>query len=129
MATIKDVAALAGVSVGTVSNYLNQTKPVRKETAAKIKEAVSSLGFVPNLSAKSLKSNLYTEIALVLPSRTDSYCAQICQGVEAALHESGYLLHQAYTYDIPELERTILQDVLKKRICGLILMSCQPKQE
>ena len=128
MATIKDVAALAGVSVGTVSNYLNQTKPVRKETAAKIKEAVSSLGFVPNLSAKSLKSNLYTEIALVLPSRTDSYCAQICQGVEAALHGSGYLLHQAYTYDIPELERNILQDVLKKRICGLILMSCQPKQ-
>ncbi len=129
MATIKDVAALAGVSVGTVSNYLNQTKPVRKETAAKIKEAVSSLGFVPNLSAKSLKSNLYTEIALVLPSRTDSFCAQICQGVEASLQGSGYLLHQAYTYDIPELERTILQDILKKRICGLILMSCQPQQE
>ncbi len=129
MATIKDVAALAGVSVGTVSNYLNQTKPVRKETAAKIKEAVSSLGFVPNLSAKSLKSNLYTEIALILPSRTDSFCAQICQGVEAALQGSGYLLHQAYTYDIPELERTILQDILKKRICGLILMSCQPQQE
>ncbi len=128
MATIKDVAALAGVSTGTVSNYLNQTKPVKKETAARIKEAVSVLGFVPNLSAKSLKSNLYTEIALVLPSRTDSFCAQICQGVEAALKGSGYLLHQAYTYDIPELERTILQDVQKKRTCGLILMSCQPQQ-
>lgn len=128
MATMKDVAKLAGVSVGTVSNYLNQTRPVSKAVAERIKAAVEELRFSPNLSARSLKSNVYTEIALVLPNRSDPCCVQICQGVEAALQGSGYLLHVAFSYGIPELERQILQDVLKKRVCGLILMSCQPDQ-
>lgn len=128
MATIKDVAKLAGVSVGTVSNYLNQTRPVSKAAAERIKAAVETLHFAPNLSARSLKSNVYTEIALILPSRSDPCCVQICQGVEAALQGTGYLLHVAFSYDIPELERQLLQDVMKKRICGLILMSCQPDQ-
>ena len=128
MATMKDVAKLAGVSVGTVSNYLNQTRPVSKAASERIKAAVEELRFSPNLSARSLKSNVYTEIALVLPSRSDPCCVQISQGVEAALQGSGYLLHVAFSYDIPELERQILRDLLKKRICGLILMSCQPDQ-
>ena len=129
MATMKDVAKLAGVSVGTVSNYLNQTRPVSKAASERIKAAVEELRFSPNLSARSLKSNVYTEIALVLPSRSDPCCVQISQGVEAALQGSGYLLHVAFSYDIPELERQILRDILKKRVCGLILMSCQPNQE
>lgn len=128
MATMKDVAKLAGVSVGTVSNYLNQTRPVSKAASERIKAAVEELRFSPNLSARSLKSNVYTEIALVLPSRSDPCCVQISQGVEAALQGSGYLLHVAFSYDIPELERQILRDILKKRVCGLILMSCQPNQ-
>ena len=78
MATIKDVAKLAGVSVGTVSNYLNQTRPVSKAAAERIKAAVETLHFAPNLSARSLKSNVYTEIALIMPSRSDPCCVQIC---------------------------------------------------
>lgn len=128
MSTIKDVARLAGVSVGTVSNYLNGTRPVSRQTAARIKEVVDQLGFTPNLSARSLKANVYSEIALLLPNRSDPCCVQICQGAEAALQGSGYMLHVSFTYDLPELERSILQDLLKKRICGLILMSCQPDQ-
>lgn len=52
MATIKDVARQAGVSIATVSNYLNQTKPVSKEAALRIQAAVDTLQYAPNLSAK-----------------------------------------------------------------------------
>ena len=68
MATIKDVARQAGVSIATVSNYLNQTKPVSKEAALRIQAAVDALQYAPNLSAKSLKSNSYMDIGIVLPN-------------------------------------------------------------
>ena len=73
MVTIKDVAARAHVSIATVSNYLNQTKPVSRATAARIKEAVEALQYSQNQSAKSLKTNSYPDIGVVLPNLNDSY--------------------------------------------------------
>ena len=73
MANIKDVAALAGVSVATVSNYLNKTKPVSRQTGIKIEAAVSQLQYTQNLAAKSLKSNTYQNIGVILPNLSDSY--------------------------------------------------------
>ncbi len=52
MATLKDVANLAGVSIATVSNYLNNTKPVSKEISKKIQDAVNELHYSINLNAK-----------------------------------------------------------------------------
>ena len=54
MATIKDVARLAGVSIATVSNYLNNTKQVSKESAQKIQNAVDELHYTLNQNARSL---------------------------------------------------------------------------
>lgn len=82
MATIKDVAKLAGVSIATVSNYLNNTKPVSKAVSAKIKEAVETLQYSQNLPAKNLKSNSYTDIGVILPNFNDSYYVQLFQGIE-----------------------------------------------
>ncbi|MGH3999457.1 MAG: LacI family DNA-binding transcriptional regulator [Pseudonocardiaceae bacterium] len=55
-ATVKDVAALAGVSPKTVSNVMNGTVFVRPDTQEKVLAAVEELGFVPNLSARSLRN-------------------------------------------------------------------------
>ncbi|NLE15992.1 MAG: LacI family transcriptional regulator, partial [Spirochaetales bacterium] len=51
MATIKDVSVLAGVSIGTVSNYLNKTKPVNPETAKRIADAIKKTSYQPNYLA------------------------------------------------------------------------------
>lgn len=126
MATIKDVAKMAGVSIGTVSNYLNQTRPVSKEASLKIQQAVDALQYSLNQSAKSLRSNAYTDIGIILPHFDDSYYVQMFQGMESILHNSGYYANLAFSYDIPETEQAILHSFMKKQIQGLILVPSQP---
>ena len=129
MATIRDVAQLAGVSIATVSNYLNHTKPVRKITAKKIQQAIDTLNYSQNLSARSLRSNDYPDVGVILPNFDDSYYVQIFQGIEKAFQNSGYFTNLAFSYDIPDFEQNILEGFLKKQICGLILVSCQPDNQ
>lgn len=126
MATIKDVAKIAGVSIATVSNCLNHTKPVSKEVSQRIKEAVDQLQYSQNISAKNLKSNSYNDIGVILPNFNDSYYVQIFQGIEDFFKDTNYYLNPVFTYDIPDLEQNVVMNLLKKQICGLILISCQP---
>lgn len=126
MATIKDVARMAGVSTATVSNYLNHTKPVSPEVSLKIQQAVDELQYNLNLSAKSLKSNSYTDIGVILPNFDDSYYVQLFQGIENAFQNTGYYTNLAFSYDLPEQEQNIIRNFLKKQIRGLLLVSCQP---
>ncbi len=126
MATIKDVAQMAGVSIATVSNYLNQTKAVSKEVSIKIQRAIDTLQYSQNLSAKSLKSNNYPDIGVILPNFDDFYYVQLFQGIESVFQSSGYYINLAFSYDIPDFEQNILHHFLKKKIRGLLLVSCQP---
>jgi len=126
MATIKDVAAAAGVSIATVSNYINKTKPVSASTERRIKTAIEQLGYTQNLLAKSLKSNIYNDVGVILPNLSDSYYSQIFQGIEHAFQNSNNFLNLAFSYDIPEVERHIVENLIKKNICGLILVTCIP---
>ena len=127
MPTIKDVAKTAKVSIATVSNYLNGTKPVSRETAARIQQAVEQLGYTANLSAKSLRANRYTEVGVILPNLNDPYYVQIYQGIEHAFAGTPYFVNAVLSYDIPELERSMAENLLKKQVCGLILVSCIPE--
>lgn len=126
MSTIKDVAKMAGVSIATVSNYLNHTKPVSRETALRIAEAIEKLQYAANLSARNLRANHYTEIGVILPNLNDPYYVQIFQGIEHAFAGTPYFVNVSFSYDIPELERNIAENFLKKQVCGLILVSCIP---
>ena len=81
MVTIVDVAQMAGVSIATVSNYLNHTKPVSKPVSERIQKAIDTLHYSQNLSAKNLKSNTYTDIGVILPNLNDSYYVQLFQGI------------------------------------------------
>jgi multiple sugar transport system substrate-binding protein len=127
MSTIRDVAREAGVSVGTVSNYLNASKPVGKKTSARIKAAVDRLGYVQNLAARNLRAGTYPEIGVLLPNLNDSCCVQIWQGLARAFQNAGYDLNIAFSYDIPELESGALRSFLHKNVCGLVLMPAQPQ--
>ena len=126
MATIKDVAAAASVSIATVSNYINKTKPVSASAEQRIKQAIEQLGYTQNLLAKSLKSNIYNDVGVILPNLSDSYYSQIFQGIEHTFQNSNHFLNLAFSYDIPEVERNIVDNLIKKNICGLILVTCIP---
>lgn len=126
MATIRDVAQRAGVSVATVSNYLNAAKPVSSAASERIRAAIEALQYTPSAAAKNLRAQKNHEIGLILPNLDDPYYVQIFQGIEKAFSGSTYFLNVAFTNDLPELERGALEGFLSKQICGLILISCQP---
>lgn len=126
MATIKDVAKMSGVSIATVSNYLNHTKPVSKEVSAKIQKAIDKLQYAQNLNAKNLKTKSNTDIGIILPSLNDSYYVQLFQGIKSFFQNTEYYIDLAFTNNIPEAEQSIVHNFLKKQISGLILVSCQP---
>ena len=126
MATIRDVAQKAGVSVATVSNYLNASKPVSCAVSERIKQAVEELHYTPSTAAKNLRGQKNHEIGILLPNLDDPYYVQIFQGIEKAFSNSDYFLNIAFSDDAPELERAALEGFSCKQVCGLILVSCQP---
>lgn len=126
MATIRDVAKKAGVSIATVSNYLNNSKPVSSQTANRIKQAVDELQYAQNAVAKNLRSQVYRDVGIVLPNFNDPYYVQIFQGIQNAFLNSSYFVNVAFSDDVPELEQKNVKSLLGKQICGLILVSCQP---
>ena len=111
MATLKDVANLAGVSIATVSNYLNNTKPVSKVISKKIQDAVNELHYSINLNAKNLKSKINTDIGVILPSLNDSYYVQLFQGIKSYFQNTNYYLNLDFSENIPEFEKNIVHNV------------------
>jgi DNA-binding LacI/PurR family transcriptional regulator len=80
-ATLKDVALAAGVSIKTVSNVINDYEHIRAETKQRVMEAISELGYSPNLSARSLRSGKTGVIGLAVPELSLSYFAELADAV------------------------------------------------
>lgn len=125
MSTIKDVARQAGVSVGTVSNYMTGAKSVSAEMAKQIQAAIDELGYRPNSYAKNLRTNNNLEIGVILPNTYDQYYSFLLAGLEQELKHSGYYVNLALSDDVPEEEIAILDGFMRKDMCGLIVVSCQ----
>ena len=103
MSTIKDVAKNAGVSIGTVSNYINGTRKVSSDTAKKIETAINALNFKPNTFAKNLKTNYSKEIGVILPNIYDPYYSFLLAGIERELTQKSFYINLALSNDIPEI--------------------------
>lgn len=88
--TIKDVARLAGVSIGTVSFALNGTGPVGSDVRKRVLTAVDELGYRSNQSARSIRTGRSQTIGLVLPDLTNPFFPQLAQAFEEAASEAGY---------------------------------------
>ncbi|MFE4469778.1 LacI family DNA-binding transcriptional regulator [Leifsonia sp. NPDC056824] len=88
--TLHDVARLAGVSIKTVSNVVNDHPYVRDETRRRVLDAIAALGYTPNLSARSLRSGRTNVIALMIPDLRNAYFAELADAVMRAAAERGY---------------------------------------
>src|SRR5512141_1201568 len=90
MATIKDVAARAGVSYTTVSHVLNKTRRVRQDTRDRVLAAARELDYVPSAVAKSLKDRITRTIGMMVPNAFSPYFAELTRGVEDACFRNGW---------------------------------------
>jgi DNA-binding LacI/PurR family transcriptional regulator len=84
-----DVARLAGVSIKTVSNVINDYPYVREETRNRVLDAIATLGYTPNLSARSLRSGRTNVISLMIPDLRNAYFAELADSVMRAAAERG----------------------------------------
>lgn len=128
MATIKDVSVLAGVSIGTVSNYLNKTKPVNPETAKRIADAIKKTAYQPNYLAKNLRTKQYNDIGVLIPNFEDNYYIKVLEGIESVFRESQYIINLALSYERKDYEISCIETFAKKQICGLIVFTCIPDE-
>lgn len=120
-ATLKDVAALAGVSVKTVSNVVNGYAFVKPENRRRVEEALATTGYRPNLGARNLRRGRTGFIALMLPELSVPYFAELAGLVITAAqrHEWNVLIEQ--TQGIRERERNSLASLGPHLIDGAVL--------
>ncbi|MGH9585279.1 MAG: LacI family DNA-binding transcriptional regulator [Bryobacteraceae bacterium] len=92
MATMKEVATLARVSVGTVSHVITGSVSVSEELRQRVESAIHKLDYHPNHVARSLKTNKTRTLGIIVPDLTISFYPQVIRGAETAAGKSGYSL-------------------------------------
>ena len=128
--TIYDVAKRASTSASTVSRVLNNTGyPVRETLRQSILTAAHDLGYVPNLVAKSLKSNKTKDIGVIIPTITNPFYSSVILGVEEEANKCGYNILLCNSSRDVEKEKKYIQSLYQKQIRGFIISSVAQKKD
>ncbi|MDC0609473.1 HTH-type transcriptional repressor PurR [Vibrio sp.] len=122
MATIKDVARLAGVSTTTVSHVINKTRFVAETTQEKVMEAVKSLNYAPSAVARSLKCNSTRTIGMLVTQSTNPFFSEVIDGAESYCYRQGYTLILCNTGGIEEKQRDYIRMLAEKRVDGMLVI-------
>lgn len=123
MATMRDVAQQADVSVATVSHVINGTRFVDPATEERVRSAIATLGYRPNSLARSLRRGKTHTIALLVPDNMNPFFADLARAVEAASFAEGYTVILCNA-DLSETrEATYLDVLLSKQVDGLLLIA------
>lgn len=125
MATMKDVARLAGVSTSTVSHVINNDRFVSDATRKKVDNAVKTLNYTPSALARSLKLNQTHTIGMLISASSNPFYSELVRGVERSCFERGYSLILCNTDGDENRMNSNLETLLQKRVDGLLLLSTE----
>ncbi len=123
-ATIKTVAAQAGVSVAAVSKVLRNAYGVSDELRRKVEAAIASLGYRPNTSARAMRGKTYT-IGILLVDVSNPFFPQILDGVNEVLDASNYRALLGVGQSERTLEASLIESMISHQMDGLILVAPQ----
>lgn len=121
MATIKDVAKEAGVSVATVSRALSGSGRVSAGARERVLAATERLGYRPNAVARSLRVEATRTLGLVIPNVMNPFFTAVARAVEDAARERGYSLVLGNTDEDPDEEAHYLDVLLERRVDGIVI--------
>ncbi|MGA8116627.1 MAG: LacI family DNA-binding transcriptional regulator [Actinocatenispora sp.] len=124
--SVKDVAATAGVSLGTVSNVLNRPDRVAAATRVRVEKAMADLGFVRNESARQLRAGRSRALAYVMLDATNPFFTDVAQGIEDAAERSDLSLFLCASGNRPERERAYLSRLRQQRVQGVLITPVDP---
>lgn len=128
-ATLKEVAALARVSVGTASRALNDTGYVSEEARARVLSAARKLNYQPDLRARGLRQRSSWTIGLIIPDLLNAYYTALANTASQLLSQRGYHLILASTADDPASEQSTLYDMVGQGVEGLIWVPTCPEED
>jgi LacI family transcriptional regulator len=116
-----DVARLAGVSVGTVSNVVRGTRPVSDPTREQVVRAMNDLGYRPNAVAGALKRGATHTLGFVFTDLLNPYYSILAVAVERRAREAGYSVLLANSNGDPELEAAHARALVERRVDGVVI--------
>jgi LacI family transcriptional regulator len=121
--TMKQVAAVAGVSLATVSRVINGGPSVRPDLAARVRDAVDLLGYRHNHTASSLRraDRLSASIGLIFEDVANPFFSAVHRGVEDVARGRGVLTLAGSSDELPERERELAESLTARRVDGLII--------
>ena len=119
--TMRDVAAEAGVSLGTVSNVLNRSNAVAPEKRRRVLAAIEALGFVRHAGAALLRGGNGRMIGLVALDVRNPFFTELARGAEDAAREHGRLLILCNSDEDAEQERSYLESLEEQRVLGIVI--------
>ena len=129
IATIKDVAKLAGVSHGTVSNIINGKSNVKSETVKKVREAMETLGYQPDANAHGLRSNNKRQtVAFICPSIESEQYRALYSGICSYMNEAGMSVRLYISGGQADQEKWILSEINRERFAAAIIITCIPNE-
>lgn len=122
--SIQSIARDLGLSKATVSNILagrGEEKGFSASTIETVQNYASSVGYVPNLLARSLSTGKSKTVGLIIPAIGDTFYSQMIQAIEKPLSEAGYSLLVASSEGDSQKETKIIQLMRSKKVDGLII--------
>ncbi|SDD36558.1 LacI family DNA-binding transcriptional regulator [Nocardioides lianchengensis] len=125
-ASVKDVAAAAGVSVGTVSNVLNRPDRVGSATRVRVQEAMTELGFVRNESARQLRAGTSRTLAYVMLDASNPFFTDVARGLELAANEADLALVLCNSSNLASREEAHLALLQQQRVQGVLVTPVDP---
>ena len=128
-ASVKDVAVLARVSLGTVSNVLNRPERVSPDTRLRVEQAMVDLGFVRNESARHLRTGRSRTLAYVMLDAANPFFTDVAAGIEEAAEESRFSLYMCNSGNRAEREADYLAHLVEQRVQGILVTPIDPESD
>lgn len=123
MASIKDVAKQAGVSVATVSRVMNNRGYISKETRRKVEKAIETIDYHPNQIARALQKSQSYFIGIIVPDSNHPFFSDLIKYVEMSANEKSYKLLVCNSLEDPDKEANYISMLRQNRVDGIIMCS------
>jgi len=120
--TMRQIAARARVSVGTVSHVINNSAGVRQEVRKRVLDAIERLGYQPSLLARGLRRNQTTILGMIIPDISNPFFPLVVRGVEDIAYQNSYRLMLCNTDNDAQKEQVYFDELRAYRMAGLIVI-------
>ena len=121
MIRLKDIAQAGNVSVMTVSKVMRDAPDISASTKARIRRLVDEMGYVPDATARGLRSRKTRLFGLVISAATNPIYARVMMAIEQRAHQAGYDILFAHSLNDPEREAACIRRMLARRVDGLFI--------